>query len=167
MPRVHTQRANKDYPEQGIKKGQTYYWWQFHHSGKIKSATYPKASQLTQSEFWGEVYSLQEEYEPTSDFDDIENQIEELKSRLEELRDAQQEKLDNMPEGLQQGATGELLQERYDAIDSVVSELDGVDVTIDVPDDKPDDYDEDAAKADRAEEIWGEVRDYLSNISCS
>lgn len=169
MPRVHTQKANKNYPDQGIKKGDTYYWWQFRHGGKIKSKTYPKPSQLTQSAFWGTVYSIQESNEQVPAFDDIESAIDDIKGELEALRDEQQEKLDNMPEGLQQGATGELLQERYDTLDGVISDLEGIDLEFEEPDDedKPEDYDEDQAKADRAEEIWSEVQDALNNISCS
>ncbi len=49
MPRVYTQKANKDYPDQGIKKGDTYYSWSFRYGGDRKSKTQPRPSQLTQS----------------------------------------------------------------------------------------------------------------------
>lgn len=122
MPRVHAQRANKDYPDYGIKKGTTYYWWKFRRGGKRMSAKPPKASQLTQSEFWGAVYGLREDYEGVPAFDDLEGQIDEIKGRLEEIRDEQEEKRNNMPESLQDGATGELLQERYDALDEAIKQ---------------------------------------------
>lgn len=49
MPRVKSQKANKDYPDQGIAKGDTYYKWSFRYGGTHKSLTYPRPSQLTQS----------------------------------------------------------------------------------------------------------------------
>ncbi len=49
MPRVKSQKANKDYPDQGIAKGDTYYKWSFRFGGTHKSLTYPRPSQLTQS----------------------------------------------------------------------------------------------------------------------
>lgn len=49
--------------------------------------------------------------------------VEDIISDLQEIRDALQDNLDNMPEGLQQGETGELLQCRIDSIESAISEL--------------------------------------------
>lgn len=48
---------------------------------------------------------------------------EEIAEELEELKDTQQESLDNMPENLQYGSTGEMLQERIDELDGVIDEL--------------------------------------------
>lgn len=59
MPRVLTQKAGKDYPDQGIKKGEKYYKWSFRYGGTHKSKTYPRASQLTQSKY-SDVYAAQE-----------------------------------------------------------------------------------------------------------
>ena len=56
MPRVLTQRANKDYPKEGIKKGDTYYKWSI-RMGRgghtFISKTPPRPSQLTQSKMSG------------------------------------------------------------------------------------------------------------------
>ncbi len=49
MPRVFEQKAGKDYPDQGIKKGDTYYKWSFRYGGTHKSLKRPRPSQLTQS----------------------------------------------------------------------------------------------------------------------
>lgn len=49
MPRVEKQKAAKDYPDQGIQKGDTYFKWSFRYGGTHKSKTYPRPSQLTQS----------------------------------------------------------------------------------------------------------------------
>ena len=64
MPRVHTQKARKDYPKEGIKKGDMYYKWSIKTgpaSGiNYRSLTLPKPSQLTGSSFMQEYYSIQE-----------------------------------------------------------------------------------------------------------
>jgi hypothetical protein len=126
MPKVYQKKANKDYPNEGIKKGDTYYLWSFRYGGTRKSLTRPKPSQLTQSEYLSTIYELQERDISGETMEELSTLRDDIVSELEELRDAQQEKLDNMPEGLQQGSTGELLQERYDTVDGVVSELEGI-----------------------------------------
>ena len=35
MPRVSTQKAAKDYPDQGIKKGDQYFHWKFRFGGVV------------------------------------------------------------------------------------------------------------------------------------
>jgi hypothetical protein len=192
MARAHfVKKAAKDYPNSGIKKGESYYWWQFRsrygRGSKHMSKTPPKASQLTQSDFWSRVYQLQEREQPA--FDDIESDLDDIKSEIEQLRDEQQEKLDNMPEGLQQGPTGEMLQERYDALDSVYSDLDSVDipseddVTSEASDNyqpaegEPEEFDElsderkteivNELKQEKADEVWSEITNALENVSCS
>ena len=146
MPRVNkVNKAAKDYPEYGILKGEPYFWWKFRYGGKRVSKTYPKASQLTQSEYLGRIYDLQERDIEGETLEDLENLRDEIVQELEEIRDEQQEKLDNMPEGLQQGSTGELLQERYDTVDGVISELESIDFS--------EDADEDVVLEDKADEI--------------
>lgn len=51
---------------------------------------------------------------------------ENIATDLEEIRDAQQESLDNMPESLQCGDTGTMLQERIDCLDSAIDELNNI-----------------------------------------
>lgn len=57
-----------------------------------------------------------------------EDGLTELISNLEEIRDDLQSRLDNMPESLQYGPTGELLQERIDGLDSAIGDLESIDV---------------------------------------
>lgn len=52
--------------------------------------------------------------------------LESIKGDLEELRDTCQDSFDNMPESLQYGPTGEMLQERVDMLDGVIDALDCV-----------------------------------------
>lgn len=49
--------------------------------------------------------------------------VDDLNNILDELQD----RLDSMPEGLQQGDTGVLLQERIDSIESAISDLEDID----------------------------------------
>lgn len=166
MPKVHQQKANKDYPDKGIKKGEVYYSWTFRRGGKRVSKTYPKASQLTQSEFWQAVYRLQEDYDKQpADLDGIKNAIDDIKERLEETRDEQEEKRQNMEEKFPNGCpVMETLQERYDALDEAINTLEDLD-TDSEPDMDAEATDE--TKAQRLEDLWRDATDALHNISCS
>jgi len=62
MPRVLEQKAGKDYPDQGIKKGDTYYKWSFRYGGTHKSLKRPRPSQLTQGKA-GTIYGCLENIE--------------------------------------------------------------------------------------------------------
>jgi hypothetical protein len=135
MPRVHhVKHARKDYPDHGIKKGEPYYWWKFRTGGiggsKRFSKTPPTPSQLTQSEFLSTLYSIQEEWDAADmeHKDDVISAIENAKGALEELRDDTQNKLDNMPDGLQQGDTGQMMQDRIAALETLIDTLDSVDL---------------------------------------
>jgi hypothetical protein len=129
MPRVtFVKAARKDNPV--CKQGESYYWWKFRFGGKRYSLTRPKPSQLTQSEYFGTLYGLCEyigdyHVEPGQE-DAVVDLRDDVTSQLEELRDEQEEKRSNMPEGLQDSPTGELLQERYEALDSAIGEIEQI-----------------------------------------
>lgn len=78
------------------------------------------------------LYKWQEDYEVNEDT------ASDISSSLQEIEDDLQERLDNMPEGLQEGDAGQLLQERIDALEDAISELD----CIDIDDIKSDVFDE-------------------------
>jgi hypothetical protein len=164
MPRVHTQVARADIYAQGkmvpdpktksgkrldrskpaskddkiiVNKGQTYYWWKFRYGGKHISTTRPKPSQLTQSDYLSQLYTLQEQLADVSNLDsaeEIKSAIEDIVSELENLKSETEDKLSNMPDSLQSSPTGELLQERVDALDGAISELEGIDLDYEEPD---------------------------------
>ncbi len=127
MARVLTRVARKDYPEAGIKKGETYYKVSLktgpRSSRTLKSKTPFKRHQLTSSDYLQRVYLLADETIPAisepADIQGIKDELDELKTELEE-------KLENMPEGLREGPTGQTLQERIDECESFTSELDGI-----------------------------------------
>jgi DNA-binding ferritin-like protein len=113
MAKIEERTARKNYPANGIKKGDRYYYVTVktgpRSSRTIRSLTRPKHWELTGSEFYSTLWRIEDER-----FDAV-NGAQDLKDIAEELRqlgEKQQEKFDNMPEGLQQGATGQLLEER-------------------------------------------------------
>ncbi len=59
--------------------------------------------------------------------DTLKDSVEDIAQRLRDLADECTEKHDNMPEGLQQGDSGQLLEERADMCNSAADELDGID----------------------------------------
>lgn len=126
MPKVHfVKKARKDNPV--CKKGQSYYWWKFRFSGKRYSLTRPKQSQLTQSEFLQTIYGIEEQIEDLTTSEDLEAQKDEIIQQIEQLKDETEEKRDNMPDQLQDGDVGQLLQDRVDALDDMICELEGID----------------------------------------
>lgn len=138
MPRVtHVKAAQKDYPEHGIKKGEPYYWWKFMVGGrggpKQFSKTPPKAAQLTQSAFLSQIYDINDRVESleAGDHEELESNIQELAEEFRAAGEECSENLSNMPEGLQQGSTGELLQQRADDCESIASELESIDCSWD------------------------------------
>jgi hypothetical protein len=160
MPIVHhVKKARKDNPV--AKAGEPYYWWKNNWGPKRYSKTQPKPSQLTGSPFISEWLSIGEDLEEAvnnaATGDDLQTAIDEAKDRIEALRDETEGNLENMPEGLQQGPTGELLQERIDGCEQWADALDAVDT--DIPDaDHIDEEDGDITDPqelilDRAQEI--------------
>ena len=151
--------ARKDYPEAGIKKGDSYYWWKFNFSKVVhRSKLPPSRSQLTQSEFLSSVYDIEDRLSDLSKnqvltIEDVQSEIEDIVSELETLRDETQEKLDAMPEQLQDtSSSGELLQSRVENLEGMINDLEAVDF-----DDKQDEETE-------AEQVGRKVEE-LSSIS--
>lgn len=112
-----------------INAGESYYKWSFMYGGDHYSKTQPRASQLTQSNFLSQYYGFQESIEDFSPVEasDIESFVEDLKTEMESLKDECQDSLDNMPEQLQYAPSGEILQERIDDLENLVSELESID----------------------------------------
>jgi hypothetical protein len=134
MAKVHVvKKAAKDYPEHGIKKGETYYWWKPNFGSKHFSKTPPKRSQLTSSDFKAQLWDLEDGFRSYfTDVESLESDVENYVSELENLRDTCQESLDNMPEHLQESSpTGEMLQERLSAMEDWIDGIQGVDLDID------------------------------------
>ena len=157
--KVHfVKKARKDYPEDGIKKGESYYWWKPRYGGIRRSKTYPSRQELTQSEFLCRVYDIEDELSSIEidiegkNKEEIEQEIrdtlESIISEIEELRDECEDKLYNMPEQLQDTSeAGILLQERIDALEDWISEFENIDISIE----------DDDNIQERVEEILDEI----------
>jgi len=133
MPRVtFVKKAQKDDESAGIKKGDSYYWWKFPFSGIRKSKTPPKPSQLTQSAFKSAMCELEERIGNLTaggnNIDDLRSEIESIAEDIRALGEEQTEKKSNMPEGLQEGSTGELLENRANECEEMAGQLDSIDL---------------------------------------
>lgn len=136
MPIVHhVKSARKAQRKYGIKVGDSYYWWRTRRTvGKtyqtIKhvSKTRPRPSQLTSSPFLQEVYSLLEDIEDTYETNDLEGYRDGWKDTAQGILDGEQEKLDNLPQSLQDGSSGQEIQSRIDALQSFIEALEAIDI---------------------------------------
>ena len=123
------QKAAKDYPEHGIRKGEPYYWWKFRYGGKRFSKTAPKRSQLTQSSFYATVYDIEDEVIGKAVADDsLPGVRDDVVSQLEDLKSECESNLDNIPDSLKDGSSGQLLQERIDALDNAIREFEDLEL---------------------------------------
>lgn len=121
--------ARKDYPDYGIKKGESYYWWKFRYGGKHVSKTAPRPSQLTNSSFLSAVYGALEIIEDLDAKDGAEAVADAIRDAAQQIRDAADEtqsNLDNMPEGLQQGDTGQMMEQRISDAEQLADDLEGI-----------------------------------------
>ncbi len=169
MPRVNNIEACRKSPgtcgkcSTKIEIGEPYRWWKFRRSGKFircaKPGCAPKGSDLTQSDFWKSIKLIQEGTE-FNDADSLDSDKDNVVSELQNVADETQGKFDNMPEGLQNGDTGQMLQERVDAVQSVIDTLESVDLSID-------EGLNETEQEERVTEICDELRNALEDISCS
>lgn len=165
MAKVETLTAGKDYPAEGIKKGDTYYKWSPGFRGPtLRSKTRPRPSQLTTNDFLVAYYGVVEQIEdaladttnadkPVPTTDECTSMRDGWVSELETARDELQVKFDNMPEGFQNGETGQTMQERIDAAEAFIGELEGVDF----------DYEEDLPEGADAEDKEEAMREHFQN----
>lgn len=140
MARVHhVMKARKDNPV--VKKGEPYYWWKFRYGGKLYSATPPRSSQLTQSEFLGGMYAALEALEdfslsieaqkawesnphdPSGWKEELASAIDEAAEEIRRLGEECADRRESMPEQLQDAPTGEMLGERAEMTESMADEL--------------------------------------------
>lgn len=84
-----------------------------------------KSYETSGSEYIRECGALVEDWQ--NNFQPDIGGVEEIVSVLEGLRDQCQDSLDNMPENLQEGDTGQMLQDRIDNLETVIEELNQID----------------------------------------
>lgn len=167
MTTVKYVRANKDYPDFGIKKGERYYVWvPGFRQRTMRSKTPPRQSQLYTG-YRSQAYALLEQLE---DFENpgtmqaLEEFRDEMVSDAESLRDEVQESLDNMPEGLQQGDSGQRLQDRIDALEEFISELESLELYDDIVEDEDLDSEVSEEKKQEVEDKFEELRSLSFDI---
>lgn len=169
MPRVTQRKARKDYPNQGIKKGDLYYYTslKLQRGGMVKRSLTPfKPSQLTNSPFKSGWLATQKAWE-AGDRDG-----EAMRAAAESFREIAnecQEGFDNMPEGLQQGDTGQMLENRAqegeriaDELESCADEFEALEEpeAVDAPDD--DEAEDFLEKTDAYETYQDELQEFES-----
>ena len=151
---IKVEKARKDYPEHGIKKGEPYWWWKFRFGGKHFSKTPPRRSQLTQSAFYATLWDIEDDVAELAPDEGLEARIAEVAQALRDLGEECQSSFDNMPEGLQEGDTGQMLQERIDACEAAADELESIDCDISNKDEDQTD-----------EEFWEDVLEAVQAVS--
>lgn len=120
-----------------------------------------KSYETSGSEYVKEVGSIVEDWQESYGIRD--GVAEEIASTLEDLRDQQQDSLDNMPEQLQDGDTGMMLQGRIDSLETAIDELENVsweDCEIDAKDEVL----EEIGEYDPDSDEWGSEEDYQEEL---
>lgn len=126
MARPEHRTAAKDYPDQGIAKGDKY-WFVKIKTGPRSSRTMRqknafRRSQLTSSDYLSQLYDWEDGKAEISSMDDAQ----EFADTIRSLGEEQGEKFDNMPEGLQQGDTGQTLETRRDNCETAAGEIEEI-----------------------------------------
>lgn len=126
MARVKYQKAAKDYPANGIAKGDMYYYVKIktgpYTSRVMRSKTPFKRSALTSSDFLSQLYDWEDALSDLGSMDDAQQFADDIRALGEEQR----ERFDNMPEGLQQGDSGQMLEQRADACEAAADEIEEI-----------------------------------------
>ncbi len=129
MPKVHQCKASKDYPQHGIRKGDTYYHWAFFRGRKQMSKTPPRRSQITASPTLSAAYVAHESFEDSlSDakcVEDVATACEDAVSAFDEVLSDYQESISNLEQAFQNGCPAlEEKQEQHDSVETFKEELD-------------------------------------------
>lgn len=165
MPRVHTKKARKDYPNAGIKKGDTYFSWSFRYGGKHKSLTPPRPSQLTQSKMSAALAAgetLEDSIKSATTLQDLVDALNQAAEEIKAVAEEYEDSLGNMP--TQEGGVAEAMQEKIDgltewadSLESDAGDVEGIE-----------DFDEfETVSAERKEEMMEEAWSIAEqNTSC-
>ena len=89
-----------------------------------------------------------------------EDTAQQIADELTNIQDEVQGSLDNMPEGLQEGDTGQLLQERIDNLEYAISDLEAIDYDS-IKENAKDDVDSDEGTDEYAEELEEKTKEAL------
>lgn len=126
MARPQQRTAAKDYPNSGIVKGDTYWYVKIKtgpRSSRVLRQKNPfRRSQLTSSDYLGQLYDWEDTKSGLSDMDDAQQLADDIRALGEE----QTAKYESMPEGLQQGDTGQMLEARASACETAAGDIEEI-----------------------------------------
>ena len=143
MARVHTAIAAKDYPVQGIKKGEKYWYWTPYRAGKRMSRTQPTASQTESNETRASYLAIQEglqaDIDSAGSVEDVKGVLESAADELDGIAEELREKASNIEEGFQhETEQSSQFNEQADEVESWASELrDALDDSAEEPGEEP------------------------------
>ena len=126
MTTLHfVRRARKARPEHGIRKGMSFFWWQFAYGEKQYSLTKPRRSQYaTRSDFLREMYDVEDEVNALAgDPADVIDALGEFADRVAALGDDANDRLENNRAAFPGSNKIELLENRVDACRDLANEL--------------------------------------------
>lgn len=146
MPRVHhVKAARKANPV--AQPGEPYYWWKFRHGGKRYSKTYPRPSQLTQSDKLSRAYALGERIEDLErpEADDVDalaaaieaaaDALEEVAGEARELAEEYRESAENIRSAFAESVTADDCEDKAEALEGWADEIEAVKDGLDGDDD--------------------------------
>ncbi len=123
MAKVIKHIARKDYPEQGIKKGDVYFQWQLYNCKVQRSLTSPSRQQLTNSGFLQSAYTIEDNLnslDSSESLDVLKEQVESYTEEIEELMSEAQDSLSNLPEQFQDSS---MLNDRISSLEEWMDNL--------------------------------------------
>ncbi len=178
MARAFTSKAAKDYPDHGIAKGDTYYFWTVGFRGrKQMSKTQPRQSQLTGSPTLSAAYAAQENFQDAiesattvddlvtacdSAIDDADSVISDFDDSISNLEDAFSGGCPALEEKQEQRDAVEAWKDEIENAKSDIEGLDDNDYKIEDPADREDPEDEDEIDEDAKLE---DARAFVTDLS--
>ena len=119
----HIKKARKDYPDDGIKKGDEYFWWKWRYGTKQRSPVRPTSLDKypnTAEKEWTELqYRVQMKI-------DAEEYDADLLQELQEYADAQEDKISCIPEVFEDTEQSQQMQQRFDEATEMTSTLENL-----------------------------------------
>jgi hypothetical protein len=129
MAKLHyVKKAIKDHKEEGIKEGESYYWWKFGYEPRKISRTKPPRKELTNSYYLKQLYIWQDEYQLNRETFD--NDLAALIKEVEEFLEGLIQRRDKMPSQFYYTSkAGIILTERVRIIPKVIERLKAIDTS--------------------------------------
>ena len=146
MARVHTAIAAKDYPAQGISKGDKYWHWTPYRQPRRLSKTMPRPSQTESNDTKASLYivveGLTDSINVATTVQEIREAVESAISECETVCDEFNEKADNIEDGFgHETMQSEEIRSWAEEVEEWKNELESIDLPDDEPDEDNPDFD--------------------------